>query len=268
MREGRRHLYPKSLRRRRCAWAHISSAQYVFFPPRLCPLADSYQSKVQSAIDIYGSQPTDSMIGWTSSLSKSNYTCSDSPLTCSSISDSDRIADYEVKLMDIDAETLGIPVTDYEARVTMPASEFSRIVRDLSSLSESVRIEVSKEGVRFISDGESANGSILLKQTEAARERYANYGDDDEDDDVEMKEDEDKGDDEDEDGETSKKIKKEKVKKEKVKKEAKSDDDDEADEEGEFKVNSDDEGEGEGEDEVSDSENKKKRKRAPTKVRH
>ena len=84
--------------------------------------------------------------------------------------------------MDIDAETLGIPVTDYEARVTMPASEFSRIVRDLSSLSESVRIEVSKEGVRFISDGESANGSILLKQTEAARERYANYGDDDEDD--------------------------------------------------------------------------------------
>ncbi|ETW76301.1 hypothetical protein HETIRDRAFT_52853 [Heterobasidion irregulare TC 32-1] len=84
---------------------------------------------------------------------------------------SDRIADYEVKLMDIDAETLGIPDTDYEARVTMPASEFSRIVRDLSSLSESVRIEVSKEGVRFISDGESANGSILLKQTEAARER-------------------------------------------------------------------------------------------------
>ena len=168
--------------------------------------------------------------------------------------------------MDIDAETLGIPETDYEARVTMPASEFSRIVRDLSSLSESVRIEVSKEGVRFISDGESANGSILLKQTEAARERYANYGDDDEDEDVEMKENEDKEDDEDEDGETSKKIKKEKVKKEKVKKEAKSDED-EADEEGEFKVKSDDEDEGEGEDEVSDSENKKKRKRAPTKVR-
>jgi len=46
-----------------------------------------------------------------------------------------------MKLMDIDSDTLGIPETDYDARVTMPASEFSRIVKDLASLGESVRIE-------------------------------------------------------------------------------------------------------------------------------
>jgi proliferating cell nuclear antigen len=55
----------------------------------------------------------------------------------------------------------------------MPASEFSRIVKDLASLGESVRIEVSKEGMRFASDGESANRSVLLKQTDAARRKYA-----------------------------------------------------------------------------------------------
>ncbi|THH15461.1 hypothetical protein EW146_g5026 [Bondarzewia mesenterica] len=178
---------------------------------------------------------------------------------------SDRIAEYEVKLMDIESDTLGIPDTDYEARVTMPSSEFTRIVRDLSQLGESVRIEVSKEGVRFVSDGEAANGSILLKQTEAARDRYADYGQDDdkdEEDDVEMK-DEGEGDDDDE--EKPKKIKKEKIKKEKVKKEEREDEDEEEegkddDDEGEFKAKSDDEGE----EEVSDSETKKKRKKAPT----
>ena len=73
-----------------------------------------------------------------------------------------------MKLMDIDSDTLGIPDTEYDARVTMPSSEFTRIVRDLSQLGESVRIEVSKEGVRFASEGEAANGSVLLRQAEGA----------------------------------------------------------------------------------------------------
>ena len=70
-----------------------------------------------------------------------------------------------MKLMDIDADQLGIPDTDYDASVTMPSAEFGRIVRDLSLLGESVRIEVSKEGIRFVSDGEAANGNILIKQS-------------------------------------------------------------------------------------------------------
>lgn len=73
-----------------------------------------------------------------------------------------------MKLMDIDADTLSIPETEYDARVTLPASEFARIVRDLSQLGESVRIEVSKEGVRFAADGEAANGSVLLRQSDGA----------------------------------------------------------------------------------------------------
>ncbi|KAH9971871.1 proliferating cell nuclear antigen, N-terminal domain-containing protein [Lactifluus volemus] len=165
----------------------------------------------------------------------------------------DRVAEYDMKLMDIDADTLGIPETDYDARVTMTAAEFTRIVRDLSSLGESVRIEVSKEGVRFASDGEAAQGSILLKQTDAARARYENYGKDDDDEVVEVK-----GED-DEDGEKPKKPKKEKVKKE----EGAEDEDEEMangdDEEAEFQAKSEDEGE----EEVSDSE-KKKRKRPKT----
>ena len=162
----------------------------------------------------------------------------------------DRVAEYDMKLMDIDADTLGIPDTDYDARITMASSEFTRIVRDLSTLGESVRIEVSKEGVRFASDGEAAQGNILLKQTDAARERYEDYGkkddDDDDDDVVEVKK---------EDADE----KPRKVKKEEVKKEEGAEDEDEemasGEDEAEFQVKSEDEAE-----EPSDSE-KKKRKR-------
>ncbi|KAH8818687.1 proliferating cell nuclear antigen, N-terminal domain-containing protein [Flagelloscypha sp. PMI_526] len=77
----------------------------------------------------------------------------------------DRISQYDLKLMDIDSETLGIPDTEYEAIVTMPSAEFSRIVRDLTQLGESVRIEVAKDGVRFAAEGESANGNVFLKPT-------------------------------------------------------------------------------------------------------
>jgi proliferating cell nuclear antigen len=51
--------------------------------------------------------------------------------------DRDRISEYDIKLMDIDQEHLGIPETEYAATVTMPATEFQRICRDLSALSES-----------------------------------------------------------------------------------------------------------------------------------
>lgn len=101
--------------------------------------------------------------------------------------DSDRIAEYDMKLMDIDSDTLGIPDTDYDARITMSSSEFSRIVRDLSQLGESVRIEVTKEGVRFASEGESANGNVLLKMEGGSKMSKGQVGPDgreaDEDDD-------------------------------------------------------------------------------------
>lgn len=52
-------------------------------------------------------------------------------------SDSDRLSEYDIKLMDIDQEHLGIPETEYAANIIMPSSEFQKICRDLSLLSES-----------------------------------------------------------------------------------------------------------------------------------
>ncbi|KIL57779.1 hypothetical protein M378DRAFT_181522 [Amanita muscaria Koide BX008] len=79
---------------------------------------------------------------------------------------SGHIAEYDMKLMDVGIETLTISDTEYDARITMASSEFARLVRNLGTLGESVRIDVSKEGVRFTCDGETANANILLKHSD------------------------------------------------------------------------------------------------------
>lgn len=48
----------------------------------------------------------------------------------------DKIADFEMKLMDIDSEHLGIPDAEYHSIVRMPSNEFSRICKDLSTIGD------------------------------------------------------------------------------------------------------------------------------------
>jgi hypothetical protein len=76
------------------------------------------------------------------------------------------MGEYEMKLMDIDQEHLGIPDTDYDAHITLPSGEFQKIVRDLKEIGESVRIEVTKEGVKFTADGDIGTAAVTLRPTE------------------------------------------------------------------------------------------------------
>jgi len=75
----------------------------------------------------------------------------------------DRISDFELKLMDIDSEHLGIPETDYKATIKMPAAEFQRICKDLSTLGDTVTIAVGKEGVKFSVSGELGSGNMTIR---------------------------------------------------------------------------------------------------------
>ena len=78
-------------------------------------------------------------------------------------SESDRMSEYDIKLMDIDQEHLGIPETQYAATISLPSAEFQRICRDLSALSESVAIECTKEGVKFACNGDIGSGATTLR---------------------------------------------------------------------------------------------------------
>ena len=72
----------------------------------------------------------------------------------------DRVSDFEMKLMNLDAEHLGIPDTEYACVIKMPSGEFSRICRDLSILGDSIIICCTKDGVRFSAKGDLGNGNI------------------------------------------------------------------------------------------------------------
>ncbi|KAJ3213550.1 hypothetical protein HDU67_002760 [Dinochytrium kinnereticum] len=75
----------------------------------------------------------------------------------------DRTSEYQLKLMTIDSEHLGIPDTEYDANVQMSSAEFQRICRDLSVLGDSVTIDVTKDGVKFSSSGDVGNGQVYLR---------------------------------------------------------------------------------------------------------
>ncbi|XP_035613181.2 proliferating cell nuclear antigen-like [Oncorhynchus keta] len=77
----------------------------------------------------------------------------------------EKVSDYEMKLMDLDVEQLGIPEQEYSCVVKMPSGEFARICRDLSQIGDAVMISCAKDGVKFSATGELGTGNVKLSQT-------------------------------------------------------------------------------------------------------
>ncbi|KAL7668945.1 hypothetical protein ACOME3_009630 [Neoechinorhynchus agilis] len=76
----------------------------------------------------------------------------------------ERICEYELKLMDLAGEHLSIPDKKYQCKVKMPSAEFSRIIKDLSSVGETVQIDCMKDKIRYSCKGDLASGNITLAQ--------------------------------------------------------------------------------------------------------
>ncbi|CAM9168560.1 unnamed protein product [Chrysoparadoxa australica] len=81
-----------------------------------------------------------------------------------------RISDFELKLMDIDSDHLGIPETNYMCTVKMPSGEFMRIVRDLQVIGDTCVISCTKEGIKFAVEGDLGSGKVMVRQNAAAKE--------------------------------------------------------------------------------------------------
>ena len=74
--------------------------------------------------------------------------------------------------MSLDTEHVGIPDQPYDALLGMSSLEFSKIIRDLSSLSETVSIYITEDSVKFNATGDIGSGSIALKPTESVDKVY------------------------------------------------------------------------------------------------
>merc|ERR1711887_127374 len=82
-------------------------------------------------------------------------------------SDDDRIADFDLKLMQIESEHMEIPEQQYKVTAKLPSSEFQKICRDLKEFGETMQVQASKEGITFTVAGDIGTGRVVLKPRES-----------------------------------------------------------------------------------------------------
>lgn len=75
----------------------------------------------------------------------------------------ERVSDFELKLMTLDVDHLGIPDTKYSVTIRMPSAEFQRICRDLAVFGDTVTIACTKDSIRFTVVGDIGTGSVNIK---------------------------------------------------------------------------------------------------------
>jgi len=81
----------------------------------------------------------------------------------------DRIADFDLKLMQIESEHMEIPEQHYKVSVKLPSAEFQKICRDLKEFGETMQVKASKEGITFSVQGDMGAGNVMLKPREAEK---------------------------------------------------------------------------------------------------
>merc|ERR1719157_294464 len=81
----------------------------------------------------------------------------------------DRIADFDLKLMQIESEHMEIPDQQYKVVAKLPSAEFQKVCRDLKEFGETMQIQASKDGIRFSVQGDVGTGNVVLKPREAEK---------------------------------------------------------------------------------------------------
>merc|ERR1711896_24096 len=106
--------------------------------------------------------PTDSLkLRWQNDADTVNFQCESG--------EDDRIADFELKLMQIESEHMEIPEQQYKVVAKLPSAEFQKICRDLKEFGETMQVSASKEGIRFSVQGDVGAGNVLLKPRESEK---------------------------------------------------------------------------------------------------
>jgi len=76
----------------------------------------------------------------------------------------ERTTEFTLNLISLDVEHLAIPETEYSSIITINASEFTKICKELYSLNETLTLTTHFDYVNFAVDSEAGSGSIKLGQ--------------------------------------------------------------------------------------------------------
>ena len=73
--------------------------------------------------------------------------------------------EFNLNLISLDVEHLAIPETEYNSLVSLSATEFTKICRELFQLNETLEIKTAKDFVQFSVESDVGSGSIKLGAT-------------------------------------------------------------------------------------------------------
>merc|ERR1719361_1643706 len=106
--------------------------------------------------------PSDSLkLRWQNDADTVNFQCESG--------EDDRIADFELKLMQIESEHMEIPEQQYKVVARLPSSEFQKICRDLKEFGETMQVKAGKDGITFSVQGDVGAGNVMLKPRESEK---------------------------------------------------------------------------------------------------
>jgi proliferating cell nuclear antigen len=80
-----------------------------------------------------------------------------------------RSTEFALNLITLDVEHLSIPDTEYSSLITINSNEFSKICKELQSLSESLTIATHQDNVQLSVEGAAGSGFIKLTANDSDR---------------------------------------------------------------------------------------------------
>lgn len=87
-------------------------------------------------------------------------------IICIENADKNSRTTYNLKLLDLNEETLSIPEVEFEYSMTMPSTDFQRYCRDMQNVSEKVRVAIDENDFLNIScDGDFASQKTVIGET-------------------------------------------------------------------------------------------------------
>jgi proliferating cell nuclear antigen len=78
-----------------------------------------------------------------------------------------RTTEFNLNLITIDSEHLAIPETEYTSLIQINSAEFTKICKELFSLSETVSIATNPDYVQFSVDSDIGAGAVKIGQNDS-----------------------------------------------------------------------------------------------------
>ena len=73
-----------------------------------------------------------------------------------------RLAEFELKMMNVESESMAVPEPDPDAVVRMPAAQFQSICKDLTTIGDTVTLCVKADGLSLTTKGDIGSATVKV----------------------------------------------------------------------------------------------------------